>query len=678
MKRVLNFIILLLTILVLAPGINAREFGNRPEWSPKKYMVTPGKKLNVRSEPSPNSALIYQLKPGDIIYVSDTVLYEGGGYNWVKVSDKWGQGLVRDGYITNLQRFDEYPNPQYDPPTEKDKEIDKAVTSSQTVAKWVLLALAIIAFITYLVWMYKEDADEKIFGRRENGMRKTFFFNIAPYRSVIFLTLGIIASIAAALAIVLLLGGVVFGLLWLVKILCYVVLWVGIISCVLGILACIAGQWAFIVVVILGGVIWYYDDEITGFGEACANTGLQFFNEFNLLGYVGDLAQQYWKPALIITCIPLAIFLALAIIWMIVAGILIGYEKLKTRRYNINHPCPHCQQPSEPAIYLSHSDEGYIPLPNDIRLRPGVYGLFHITHPYTGERMPTMLMNGRDNLARECANCGRRIQANEGTECHVAMVGSAMSGKSTLTYRMIAEIFSRAGEHRVEFTDVKNSVKDTQIITKVASISQKGYISEDDLPNKTTVDDVASTQLIIKRKNSSVPYRFFINDVGGELFDSQHSASGTNATRYFRNVDSILLVIDPITTDLTDYDTSKNYKEWLKNNEQDVRKLPIKDIQATIDNQISHHGVNPKRIHLNIILSKSDLGYIPEDVDLNSQEELTTYLEDELGLGSLLHWAKKFASCTIIAVAATSHGEKSNVTNVLDTVVVGQLGIKLD
>lgn len=678
MKRILTILTFILTVLIIAPGLGAKEFGNHPEWSKNKYMVTPGKKLNVRSDPSPNSTLIYQLRPGDIIYIADSVLYEGGGYQWVKVSDKWGQGMVRDGYITNLQRFDVYPNPEYDPPTQDDIEIDNAVASSQTIAKWVLLGLAIIAFIIYLVWMYREDASEKILGKKENGMRKTFFFNIAPYRSVIFLTLGIIASIAAALVVLLAVGGIVFAVLWIVKILCYVLLWVGIISCVLGIIACIAGQWAFIVVVILGGVIWYYDDEITGFGEACATTGLKFFNEFNLLGYVGDLAQQYWKPVLIVTCIPLAFFLALAIIWMLVAGILIGYEKLMTRRYNINHPCPHCQQPSEPAVYLSHSDQGYLPLPNDIRLRPGMYGLFHITHPYTGERMSTMLMNGRDRHARECVNCHKRIQANEGTECHVAMVGSAMSGKSTLTYRMIAEIFSRAGEHRVEFTDFNNSVKDKQIIKKVNSIKENGYICEDDMPNKTAVDDIASTQLIIKRTNSSVPYRFFINDVGGELFDSKHSASGTSATRYFRNVDSILLVIDPITTDLSDWDTSKKYREWLKEHDEEVNKLPVKDMQDTIDRQLSHHAVNPKRVHLNIILSKADLGYIPDDVNLTSQEELASFMDDELGLGSLIHWAQQFASCTIIAVSAIAHGDQSNVKTVLDTVVVGQLGIKLD
>lgn len=678
MKQIFKLIIAFILVFSTSLSISGAEFGAHPERAVHKYEISPGKKLNIRAEPSTKGALIYQLKPGDVVYIEDETLYDGSGYQWVKIADKWGKKTVRDGYVTNLDRFIQQENPLYDPPTEEQKKIEDAVEHSQTIAKWVLLILSLIAAALMIGSYLSEDAKEKIIGKEVDGMRKTFFFNIAPYRFVIYLSLMLIGAIVVSIIVMLLLGGAVFVLLWIVKILCYIIMWVGIIGCILCIIGCIGGAWVCIIGVVIGGIIWYYSDQITTFGEYCANMGLEFFNEFNIIAYTVQLLNDYWEPALMIVCLPLAIFLGLAILWMLIAGILIGYEKIVTSRYNIKHPCPHCQQPSEPATYLSLGDGGYEELPNDIQLRPGPYGLFHITHPHTNEKMPTMIINGRDRLARYCGNCGKRIKAIEGTEVHVALVGSPQSGKSTLTYRMIAEIFRKAGEDRVEFTDVKNTIKDQSLKPKIQSIAEKGKIEEADLPAKTTTNDIASTQLIIKRQHSSVPYRLFINDVGGELFDPNHQANGHNSTRYFRNVDSILLVIDPLTTDFSDNDPSKRFSEWLKEHaEEGVGKLPVSDMQATIDNQMEKHGRNFKNVHLNIILPKKDLGYIPSNFNLQMQDDMKEFVEQEMGLGSLMHWAQKFGSVNVYAVGAVSEGEKSNISSIMRDIITGQLGIKM-
>ncbi|MDE5814537.1 MAG: SH3 domain-containing protein [Muribaculaceae bacterium] len=677
MKQILKTLIVAVMAILAFGTAAAREYGEYPERSPYRYVVTDGKKLNVRSNPSTKGKLITQLRPGDVVYITDSVTVSGDGYEWVRIYDKWGQRLSRDGYVTNLNRFRAEENPKYDPPTQQQVEIEDAVVKSQTVAKWVLLVLSIIAAIIYLIAYFSENAEEKVFGPYENGMRKTFFFNIAPYRTVLYITLILIAAVITSIVVMLVLGGAGFILLWIVKILCYVLKWVGIIACVGGAIACLGGAWVCLVLVAIGGLIWYYADSITNFGDRCAQIGLEFFNQFNMLEYAWDLTVQYWEPALMIICIPLAIFLCLAVIWMLVAGGLILYEKLVTARYNIKHPCPHCHQPSEPATYLSKGDSGYEEIPNGVPLRPGFYGLLHIKHPFTGERMPTMLLNGRDELARRCANCGKMIQAEEGTELHVAIAGSAMSGKSTLTYRMIAGLFNYAGEDAVEFTDVANTVDDRSMLDKIESIRKKDEISEADLPNKTATDVLASTQLIVRRKNSSVPYRVFINDVGGEHFDPSNTANGANATRYFRNVDSLILVIDPLTTEFPDDRVSEEFEEWMKKNDKEyVQKIPLQHIRDVIDNQLTTFNSNPKDIHLNIVLTKIDLGYIPADVNLMSQESLRNYLQQHLGLGSLLHWAQKFKSCSIYAVAATAKGNRSYVGSLVDAVFIKQLGIK--
>lgn len=700
----------LLTVIVAAPAAEAKEYGSNRSQKEYRYVVSDGQKLNVRAQPSTSGALLTQLKPGDVVYLEADTTFRQNGYEWVTIVDEWNSknsSFAVEGYVTNIHRLIPEANPDYKPVPAEVYIPEATIEHSQTVAKWILLGLTILLIIAGWIFvsfvLFHDDGgllldenhhilrDENgkalrreaegflMFGRRKNGMKRTFFFCPEPYIYVIELCVMIVLAAVVSILVMLALGGTVFVLLWIVKILCYVLMWVGIISCIIGIIACICGAWGAIIAVIIGGIIWAYDDEITGFGDYCAEKGLAFFNEFNILSFSWDLVVEYWRPALLIAATPIALLLALAILWMIFAGSLMLIERIVTSRYNIKHPCPHCQRPSEPAIYLSRTDEGYEPLPNNIKLRPGVYGLFHITHPKSKERMPTMLLNGRDRLARECGNCHKRIRAEEGTELHIALAGSPQSGKSTLTYRMLAEIIRRVGNKRADFTDVKQTVKDETMPDKVRRIATEGCISPENMPAKTAVDDVASTQMIIKRQHLPVPYRLFINDVAGEVFDSKNSQVTADATRFFGNVNSILFIIDPITTNLSDgegFDTS--FKDWLdKHDDKSVVKLDVKAMKDSIINQLKAHNRDPKQVHMNLVLVKKDLGYIKRDVDINSQEDLRVFFDEVLGQHDLLHWGNQFASLTLLAVSSVAKDNESNINSLVDSVIIKQLDISL-
>lgn len=678
MKRIIETIALVLLAFVLAPTVSAAEYGVHPERAKTRYVVSQGRKLNVREKPYASAKLVTQLKPGDVVYVENYETTNANGYEWLKITDNFGKRLPSDAYVTFLNRLVPEDNPSYVAVDESELQMEKTVESSQTVVKWILLILSILLAIGFIYVYFEENGKEKLIGEEEDGMRRTFFFNIAPYRSVLIVTGLLFCAVVASVAALMLLGGVGFILLWVVKILALAIMWIGIICCVLCIIATVCGAFVALIGVAIGGFIWYHDDKIEAFADACSETGLKFFHELNVFGFTYDLIADNWQTIVMWICAPLALFLALAAVWLITAGLLIGYERFVTARYNIKHPCPHCQQPSEPAIYLSRGEEGYEEIPNDIRLRPGMYGLFHITHPYTGERMPTMLMNGRDQMARYCGNCGHRINAEEGTEKHIALVGTAQSGKSTLSYRLMAEIFNRAGEDRVEFTDYSNSTGETWMINCIRTIGKKGRIDEEDLPKKTATDQTRSLQLIIKPKHRPVPYRLFINDVAGELFDVEHKDQRKDKTRFFRNVDTIIMMLDPLTTDFADCDPSDVYTTWLtKYDTAGAVKLRIRDLQDTVMEQIREHNNNPKKIHLNLVLPKKDLGYIPSDIDIHDQEQLKSYMREEMGLGDLLHWANDFASLTVIAVGAMETGTDSNIAPVVDKVIVEQLDIKL-
>lgn len=671
----------LLTIIVAAPAAEAKEYGSNRSQKEYRFVVSEGQKLNVRSQPSTSGTLLTQLKPGDIVYLEADTTFRQNGYEWVTIYADWGSSHHGFGYVTNIHRLIPEVNPEYRPVAEEVYIPEATIEHSQEIAKWVLMCLTILLSIAGIAFFFIVMYDEgyPITGRPINGMKKTFFFCPEPYIYVVAICLIMILAAIASIIVMLALGGTVFVLLWIVKILCYVLMWVGIISCIVGIIACICGAWGAIIAVIIGGIIWAYDDEITGFGDYCAEKGLAFFNEFNILSFSWDLVVEYWRPALLIAATPIALLLALAILWMIFAGSLMLIERIVTSRYNIKHPCPHCQRPSEPAIYLSRTDEGYEPLPNNIKLRPGVYGLFHITHPKSKERMPTMLLNGRDSLARECGNCHKRIRAEEGTELHIALAGSPQSGKSTLTYRMLAEIIRRVGSKRADFTDVKQTVKDEAMPDKIRRIAAEGCISPENMPAKTAVDDVASTQMIIKRQHLPVPYRLFINDVAGEVFDFNNAQVTADATRFFGNVNSILFIIDPITTNLSDGEGfDKSFKDWLdKHDDKSVVKLDVKAMKDSIINQLKAHNRDPKQVHMNLVLVKKDLGYINRDVDVNSQDNLRVFFDEELGQHDLLNWGNQFASLTLLAVSAVAKGDESNITSVVDSVIVKQLDISL-
>ena len=664
--------------LCLTPTLQAREFGEHPERAEKRLVVTPGKKLNVRSKPSTSASLLNQLRPGDVVYVDSIHFIYREGYEWLPIRAKWGKGLSREAYVTNFNRFRIEANPLYNPPPADIRKIEEAVQSSQTVAKWVLLILS-VGFAAILLWKYfSKDGKEKLIGYPVNGMRRTFFLNPQPYIAILYLTAVLIGGITAAMALMLLIAGAVSVALWIIKLICNILVWISIVVCIWSFFMVLGGKLKALPGIIGGFLIWWWRDEIRQFGEKCADTGLMFFNEFNVAEFTRDLALTYWKDILMCAVVPLAIFLSLAVLWLLTAGILIGVEKIMTRRYSVKHPCPHCHHPSEPARYLSKDEDGYWPLPNGISLRPGLYGLLHITHPITKEKMPTMLLNGRDHLVRECANCGMRIQADEGTERHLVLIGTPQSGKSVLTYRLIAEIFRRAGEGKVDFTDVNNTIRDKGIFRKVESIMEKEQVAEEDLPAKTAVADTASTQLVIRRNHAPLPYRLFINDVGGELYNIESNAQQHPRTRFFHNADSLLFLIDPVTTDFSDCDISGTFREWLGKNAPDtVVKLKMRDLQETVDNLISIHGNHPKRIHLNIVLPKIDLGYLPEWVNHNSEETLRRFISEEMGLDDLLHWAGKFSGVSLFSVGAMGKREKANITPIIDKVIVGQLDIRI-
>ncbi len=680
MNKAVRFLILALFCAIFSLPGQAKEIGD-PENAPFAFRVDGPRKINVRMYQDKNSALVRQLTDGDIVYVSEitTDYYD---HDWYVISG--GDGWIYKPDADASTQLVPVDNPYFSPNADEASYTPQDVEDSHKWGRIIFIVLA-IAFAFFGIWKaidylkteYQYDDDfDWIRGRAsDEGMRKRFFFNWEPYQLILAITLALILSLLAAIVTMLVIGGGVFVLLWIVKIITYVLLWVAIIGGVLSAFVVWGGdddsKGGGCIGLVIGITCIVFKDNITNFADACSDTGLAFLKEFNILAFALDLIKQYWLQALIYVCIPLMLFLACAGIWMIFAGILIGFEALVTWRYNINHPCPHCHQSSEPAQYLSQGVE----LPEGISLRPGMYGLLHITHPVTEEEMPTMLLNGRDRLTRICPHCGHPISAKEGTEKHIVMAGGPESGKTTLSYRFIAELI-RLG-YEPEFTDEQFAILNSAtVISSIRKIAETGEITVDTLPQKTTEGQTGAMQVMLKRRNAPVDYRLFINDLAGERFsDIANGKITADSHNFFRDANVLIILIDPYTMA---FPNCKNdfVNDWIDKNSrisEELKMDPMR-LRTALDNAITGGAIDRQRLHINIVLTKTDAGYIPAHVIQDDPEALRTFICAGLGLAPLVQWAEGMKSVNYFSIAAMAKGEKSRITP-FTRALITQLGI---
>lgn len=505
---------------------------------------------------------------------------------------------------------------------------------------WSFIILGILAFSLCFTFPFWQTNWENIKGTyNEDGMRKLFMFNRQPYLFVLYLSLFILIGTAVSAVILFLIGGVGYALLWVVKLLLWALIIIGWLCLVGGALALFAKEPVGCLPLIIGGVIVAFQDKLSEWGNSCVEAGFDFFNALNLWEYCKYLVETYWVKFLIVVSIPICVGIAAAIIALLCALIFRLVESLMTRRYNIQHPCPFCHNPSEPAIYLSEGME----LP--IKLRPCTYGLLHITHPRTGEKMPTMILNGRDELSRKCPHCDRIINYKTGVEKHIAFVGLPESGKTCLTYRFVGNMMKN--DSGIEFTDEVNPEAQRIILDL-----RDG--KEQDLASKTSVNDMRRSLQILVPGKAPLPYHFFINDVGGELFTN----AGLNADymQFFKDVESVSFLIDPFTMDFSGYDISGEFAKWynanIKGKDLPTNLEKISNIFDTVSAMAENFVHKPKDIHVNIVLVKSDTGYIPDEY-IRDGEMLKAFVSEQMGLGAeMYNLENTYASLNFYAVSA--------------------------
>ena len=506
---------------------------------------------------------------------------------------------------------------------------------------WSFIILGLVAFVCSLVFspIWKTNW-ENVRGQYDsNNMRRLFVFNRQPYILVLHLSVSIFLSAAVGAIILFIIGGVGFLLLWVLKLLIWAIIIIGWIGLVGGIIAVFTKEPLGCLAVIIGGIIVFFRDTLADWGNACVEAGFRFFNALNLWDFCQYLFNVYALKVLIIALIPIGVGVAVAIFTMLCSFAFEGLETVMTNKYNIKYPCPFCHNPSEPAVYLSNNIE----LP--INLRPGMYGLLHITHPQTGEEMPTMLLNGRDNLSRKCPHCNRIISYKTGIEKHIAFVGLPESGKTCLTYRFVGNMMKK--DSHIKFTDDVN--KEAQSIILAIKNGK-----EQELASKTSVNDMRRSLQIIVPGKASLPYHFFIDDVGGELFTTAGVES--NYMQFFKDVESVSFLLDPFTMDFSEYEISGDFAEWYNANivgkEMQEHSEKFENVLQTVKTMSDQFIHKTSEIHINVVLVKCDTGYIPKDISENGNK-LKDFVSTQMGMAAeVMDLENTYASIHFYAVSA--------------------------
>lgn len=548
----------------------------------------------------------------------------------------------------------------------------------------IIAALLLVLSIFCIIGMCDPDPAIDILwrGKREHNLYKMPFMTFAPYKTVLKIVTGIIVAMLGAFLVMFIVGAVGWLLFWIFKILVWTLIIVGWILFIGGIFCCFFGFEGIaigIVIGTLGGfIVFKWKDDLKDWGNEVVELGERFFDNMNMFGLIKTLIVNYWYVALIIIATPVVLLLTFALFAFLVDGLLLLIENITMKKFNIVNPCPICQKPSEPAIYQYKNKNGVmIDLP--VNLRPGRYGILHIkpTDMADDFKLPTMFFNGKDKLVRRCPHCGNCITALTGTEKHIGIVGVSNSGKTTLLYRMIGVLCKEYGES-ISFTDVK--AHDSGLKEAIEKINSMSLLTElktsDDYPLKTSKQRLRSIQLIANRQNSKMPYHLYFNDIAGESF----SITGEGNVDFIKNVQSIIFVIDPDTTDFSDIEIGKDFAKWLKKQtKHNYGKVALREMfDILLRELISVRKEDVKNIILNVVLIKTDLGYYNFGNNTN-EASIKSFIKNEMGQHDIIYGIDNNFDVNKIhyhAVSAASLDDYSNLTNFTNN-IMKQLAVNI-
>lgn len=520
-------------------------------------------------------------------------------------------------------------------------------TSSTTM--FIIMIVLTILGAGFAIWYGAGEfgAYENLLGEPgANGMKRVWMYNWRPYQAVLYTMGCILVGLIASILVLLIVGGIFWGLMWVVKGILWCLYYLGWILAILGGLALFGKEPMGCLALIVGIFLISCEKWIERTGEMLVGWGENFLESANFFGFGLGLFTNFWDVIVLIVFAPIALFVAFALVIIIFNLLLTGAEWVFTKIYSINRPCPQCGK---------HADYDYIidGTPHPVSLRPGIYGSFHHTHydrfDIPEYRIPTMLLNGRDRLDRRCRACGAMINTSGvhsvGTDVHIGLVGHVGVGKTYLIFSGLEELIKEFGD---DIEQVDNADRNLDVEVKSSQIHARRDIQTD---RRTSYRAV---QLMLKRSNHLVPYHLHFYDVAGEQFTT-NTALNDDAMRFYTNVQSIVVVIDPlmIDTQAPGVRATVQFEQWQKEkNPRPMRYNPA-EILASLNAYLEKYGRSTRKIDLTFVLVKSDTGYF-EAMGYSANpdsDRICEFMKKELGMTTLVNTGEMFRSVSFHATS---------------------------
>lgn len=484
-----------------------------------------------------------------------------------------------------------------------------------------------------------------------NGMRRMWMYNAEPYVKMGTLLTSVIAAFLSAIILLLLCGGVIWVIFWGINLFIWGIIIVGWILLIGGIIALLFRFVHALIAIIVGGIIVIFSGTLKEWGEMIVDWGTNFLDHVNAVDWTISILQAYGETALLIIVIPLALFLAIALLCIVVSLILRTFEFIAIKIYNVNRPCPICGN-KQAFVYMVDGKE------YPLALHPGLYGVFYQTNHHTGTRVPTMLLNGKSKLTRKCPHCGQLINTSHdeayGTDIHIGIVGDRSCGKSYMLYSGLELLSKTFGKDLVQIDADRNN--DMNVILQ--RIHHKDGI-------QTAVKNrYKAIQFRLTRKFRPMPYQLFFYDVAGENFNVNADKS-PSALEFYSNVKTILFVIDPTLLDIQKAYPSTAFAQWHKLHGNPNEQYDLEATISTLKNIIEQVGRKTKDIDIIITCSKKDLGYLQNSNYPYEADEMMIqkFIKEELGLfnldNAINNWFKSVGYSAVSAIDENSPSLKT-------------------
>ena len=531
----------------------------------------------------------------------------------------------------------------------------------------VLIAILLILTITGIILTLVRMINRPFFKRKINssGMKRMWMYDSSRYLNVLSFFLLALLCFLGAILVIALVGGIAWLVAWIIKIFFIIVIWAGIIFTVIGGLG-VLGKSEIAGLLIPGILILIFKDRLEEWGEDVVAWSFAFLNRINLIGSGFNLVINLWDIILLVFLTPIAVFLLVALIIILFNTILNAFEWIVTKIYSIRRPCPSCGCTQTPDYIIG----GKV---HPVKLHPGSYGIFTQLSPTSGKRIPTMLLNGKGKLTRKCPHCGTIINSDTeksvGTDIHIGFVGHRSSGKSYLLYSGLSSLLKTYPNYISQI----DADLDTNIESKKQRIDARQGI-QTNVANK-----YRAVQLIIQSKLRPVPYHIFFYDVAGEKFNASSSSFKT-AMDFYKNVQSIVFIVDPTMIDYTGIPANEKIKNWAnRSGINNGEKYRIENSFSVLKDILESVGRKSTKIDFSFVCTKADMKYLEEigkDRNRITEKEIEQFIRIELGLGNLVNSAIASFNTVHFFEISVTEGDDSKVRELFES-LMKQRGVNI-